>query len=76
MHPIRTAIICCSIMLTAWLTASYTAQLEPSRNRAGGIDTDSKVIMVKQADVTSAPSIDQRSGGNDESIAAPVARFK
>ncbi len=85
MHPIRTAIICCSIMLTAWLAASYTTQLEPSRKRAGGIDTDGKITVLQQADVTSATSIDKRSAGsdegeankrNDESSAAPIAQVK
>lgn len=82
MHPIRTAIICCSIMLTAWLAASYTTQLEPSRKRAGGIDAAGKITVLQQADVTSATSIDKRSGengtnkSNDESTAAPIAQVK
>lgn len=85
MHPIRTAIICCSIMLTAWLAASYTTQLEPSRKRAGGIDAAGKMTVLQQAEVTSATSLDKRSAGaaesgahksNDESTAAPIAQVK
>ncbi|MBT8036620.1 MAG: hypothetical protein KJO21_03655 [Verrucomicrobiae bacterium] len=33
MHSIRTSIICSSVLLAAWLTASYTNQLDPAQTQ-------------------------------------------
>jgi hypothetical protein len=71
MHPIRTYIICCSIMLAAWLAASYSTQLDPSRNSGNG--TVGSITVENQGNTApTSPAREQ----NEDKTSNPIAHVK